>query len=154
MDIGNILMIVVIIVGVVVAGMYFLNKWSYKKMDEQQSVIERNKQSATIFIIDKNRGKVTESSLPRAVIDQMPRYSKILKMNFVKAKVGSQIVTLICEKDVYNALPVKKNVKVELAGMYITSMKGMKSKEEMKEINKAKKEKEKADKKAEKAEKK
>ena len=148
MGLGNILMILMIIVGIAAVALYFLNRWSYKRMDEQQTMIERNKQSATIFVIDKNRGKVTESSLPKAVVEQMPRYSKVLKMNFVKAKVGPQIVTLICEKDVFNALPVKKNVKVELAGIYITSMKGMKSKEEMKEIARVKKEKEKNEKKA------
>jgi len=150
MDIGNILMLVMIILGVLGAGLYFLNNWSAKKMSEQQSMLERTKQSATIFVIDKSRGKITESNLPKSVIDQVPAYSKVFKVNFVKAKVGPQIVTLICDKDVYNALPVKKNVKVEIAGIYISTMKGMKSKEEMKAIAKAKKEKEKAEKKAEK----
>ena len=147
MGFGNILIIVIGIVGIIAVAMYFLNRWSYNKMSEQQTMIDRNKQSATIFIIDKSRGKITEANFPKTVVDQMPKYSKLMKMNFVKAKVGPQIVTLMCEKDVYKALPVKKNVKVELAGIYISSMKGMKSKEEMKEIAKAKKEKEKAEKK-------
>ena len=147
MDIGNILMVLMIVVGIIAAGLYFLNSWSSKRMSEQQSLLERNKQSATIFVIDKSKSRVTESSLPKAVIEQMPRYSKIMKMHFVKAKVGPQIVTLMCDKDVYNALPMKKNVKVELAGIYISTMKGMKSKEEMKAIAKAKKEKEKTEKK-------
>ena len=147
MDLGNILMVLMIVLGVAAAGLYFLNSWSSKRMSEQQSLLERNKQSATIFVIDKSKSRVTESSLPKAVIEQMPRYSKIMKMHFVKAKVGPQIVTLMCDKDVYNALPMKKNVKVELAGIYISTMKGMKSKEEMKAIAKAKKEKEKTEKK-------
>ncbi|MDL2248195.1 hypothetical protein LJB89_00685 [Tyzzerella sp. OttesenSCG-928-J15] len=144
---GDILIIVMVVVGIIAVGIYFLNKWAYKRMDEQQTVIERTKQSATIFVIDKSRGKMSEANFPKSVVEQMPKTSKFLKMYFVKAKVGPQIVTLICEKDVFNALPVKKNVKVELAGIYITSMKGMKSKEEMKEIAQAKKEKEKAEKK-------
>ena len=60
-------------------------------------------------------------------------------MNFVKAKIGPQIMTLICDKNVYNALPLKKNVKVELAGIYISNMQGLKSKEEMKALAKEKK---------------
>jgi len=150
MDIGNILMVIMLVLGVLLVVFYFLNKWSSKKMEEQQGIIERNKQTATIFVIDKSRGKIKDANFPKSMVDQIPRYTKLMKMNFIKAKVGPQFVTLICEKDIYNAMPVKKNVKVELAGIYITSLKGMKSKEEMKAIAKAKKEKEKAEKKAEK----
>ena len=47
------------------------------------------------------------------------------KTNMVRAKVGPQIVTLLCDKPVYNVLPVKKTLKVELAGMYIIGMTGL-----------------------------
>jgi hypothetical protein len=40
---------------------------------------------------------------------------------------------------VFDALPVKKTVMVELAGMYIVGMKGMKTKKEMEAIRKARK---------------
>lgn len=43
----------------------------------------------------------------------------------MRAKVGPQIVTLMCDKPVYQVLPVKKNVKVDLAGMYIVGITGM-----------------------------
>jgi len=135
----DIILIVALVVGAVALALYLLNKWSYKKIDENQAMIERHGQTATIFVIDKSSGRLKEGMLPKAAMDQMPMHSKILKMYFVKAKVGPQIVTLICEKNVYNALPVKKNVKVEIAGIYISAMHGMKSKEEMKELKKAKK---------------
>ena len=45
-------------------------------------------------------------------------------MPLVKAKVGPQIVNLMCDKSVFEIIPVKKNVKVELAGIYIVSVKG------------------------------
>ena len=60
-------------------------------------------------------------------------------MPLVKAKVGPQIVTLISNQKVYDALPLKKNVKVELAGMYISGMQGLKTKREMQAVAKAKK---------------
>ena len=139
MGLTDILLIVLVVVAIVVVSLYLLNKWSYKKMDENQSMIERHRQSATIFVIDKSSGRLKEGMLPKAAMDQMPWHSKMMRMYFVKAKVGPQIVTLICEKDVYAALPVKKNVKVEIAGIYISSMHGMKTKEEMKAMKNAKK---------------
>lgn len=141
LGITDILLIVLVVVGVLVAAFYFLNRWSYRKMDENQAMIDRHRQSATIFVIDKSSGRLKDGVIPKAAMDQMPWHSKMMKMYFVKAKVGPQIVTLICEKDVHAALPVKKNVKVEIAGIYISSMYGMKSKEEMKALKKAKKEK-------------
>ena len=141
LGITDILLIVLVVVGVVAAAFYFLNRWSYRRMDENQAMIDRHRQSATIFVIDKSSGKLKDGMIPKVAMDQMPWHSKIMKMYFVKAKVGPQIATLICDKEVYAALPVKKNVKVEIAGIYISSMHGMKSKEEMKALKKAKKEK-------------
>ena len=139
MGITDIILIVLVVVAIVAVSLYFLNRWSYKKMDENQSMIDRHRQSATIFVIDKSSGRLKEGMLPKAAMDQMPWHSKMMRMYFVKAKVGPQIVTLICEKDVHAALPVKKNVKVEIAGIYISSMYGMKTKEEMKAMKNAKK---------------
>lgn len=150
LTLGDIILLLVLIVGAVVGILYFLNKWAYKKMGEQQEIIERTRQTVTLFVIDKKRDKVQNANLPKSVIEQMPKYSKFLKMYLVKAKIGPQILTLICDKKVFNALPVKKTVKVDLAGIYITEMKGMKTDEELKALKKAKKEKEKAAKKADK----
>ena len=133
----DILIIVGIALAAILAGLYFLNKWASKRMAGQQEMIDRNKQTVSIYVIDKKKEKATDVNLPKAVTENMPKASRFLKMPFVKAKVGPQIVTLMCEKKVYNALPVKKNVKVELAGMYIVGMKGMKTKKEMEELTKA-----------------
>ena len=46
-------------------------------------------------------------------------------MPIVKAKVGPQITTLLCDKNVYDVLPNKKTIKVELAGIYISRVIGM-----------------------------
>lgn len=138
---GDIIIIIFVVLGAVGAGLYFLNRWAYRKMDEQQNLIERNKQSLNIYVIDKKKEKAANSNLPKAALTQLPRIYKYIKMPLVKAKIGPQIMTLMCDKNVFEALPVKKNVSVELAGIYIVNMKGMKSKKEMKEIAKAKKEK-------------
>jgi len=135
----DIAIIVAIVLGVIGVGLYFFNRWASKKMVEQQELVQRNKTPMSIYVIDKKKDKVTSANLPKAAMEQMPKYTKMMKMPLVKAKVGSQIMTLMCDKDVFDALPLKKTVAVEMAGMYIVSMKGMKTKQEMSNIKKSKK---------------
>ena len=128
----DILLLAIAILAVLAGGFYFFARWSTRKVGEQQRLLESTTQALTIYVIDKKRGKIADSGLPKAVIEQMPKRANFMKMHFVKAKVGPQLMTFMCEKNVYNALPLKKNVKVDASGIYITNMKGMKSKEEMK----------------------
>jgi len=135
----DILVLVFVIVIALGAGLYFLNKWASTKMVEQQETMDRVKQMVTIFIIDKKKEKPDNSSLPKEVKAKLPKMYRLMKIPLVKAKVGAQIITLISDQKVFDALPVKKNVKVELAGMYIAGMQGLKSKKEMQILAKAKK---------------
>lgn len=148
MTFADIMLLTIIIVAVVVAGFFFLNRWAYKKMDEQQAVINQQKMTQNAYIIDKKHDKITNVHMPKVVMDNLPRRAKLMKMYFAQVKIGPQILTLICDKNVYNALPLKKSVKIEIAGLYIVNVIGMKSAEEMKAKAKEKKAKEKAEKKA------
>lgn len=139
----GVIIAVVFISALIIFGLVKLNQSALKKMDAQKTLIEQNKQTVSIFIIDKKKEKVQDSNLPKAVVAQMPKVYKFIKMHLVKAKVGSQITTLMCDKKIYNALEVNKTVKVDIAGLYISNVKGMKTDEELKKIKKAKKEKEK-----------
>lgn len=150
----DIFLLILIIVGVIFGVLYWLNKKASQKMGDQQDIIDRTKQTTSIFVLDKKRAKITEVNMPKAVTENMPKFYKYLKLNFVQAKIGPQIMTLICDKRIYNAITVKKNIKVELAGIYIVNVIGMKSKEEYKAIQKEKKAKEKLAKKQEKENKK
>jgi len=136
---GDYLFLAFIIVAVLGVGLYFLNKWASTKMVEQQETVDRVKQTVTIFIIDKKKEKPVNSTLPKEVKANLPKWYRFIKMPLVKAKVGPQIVTLISDQKVFDALPLKKNVRVELAGMYISGMQGLKTKREMQAIAKAKK---------------
>jgi len=135
---ADILLIIVAALGLIVAGLYFLNRWASKRVTDQQDMVEKTKQAASIYVIDKRRDKAANVNLPKVVMDNMPRTSKLMKMYFVKAKIGPQIMTLMCEKTVYNALDVKKTFQVELAGIYIAHVKGMKTKYELKQARKKK----------------
>jgi hypothetical protein len=135
---ADIVVIIIVVVGLLGTGLYFLNKWAAKKMSTNESLIARSKQTMSIFVIDKKFVKAKDSSLPKAVIDQLPKFYRFRKAPLVKAKIGAQLVTLMCDKNVYAALPLKKNVKVEIAGIYILSMQGMKTAKEIKAIKKNK----------------
>lgn len=149
MDIPSIILIVVAVIAILVFAFYSLNKWAAKKVNTQNELIEQYKMQQTAYIIDKKRDKITNVNMPKAVMDNIPKRATLVKMNFVKAKIGPQIVTLIAtDKNLYDALPLKKSVKVEISGLYITGMAGLKSAAEKKAIEKEKKEKAKLAKKA------
>ncbi len=137
MTAGDIILLVSFIIGAIVVGLYFLNRWATKKQSEQQSFISQNKQTLTAYVIDKKRDKIQNINMPKMVTEAMPSYSKLMKSYFVQVKVGPQIQTLMCDKHVFEAIPVKKSVKIEVAGIYIVNVVGMKSKEEMKAKKKA-----------------
>ncbi|MDR3091961.1 MAG: hypothetical protein LBU36_07255 [Clostridiales bacterium] len=125
---ADIVFLVFIIGAAVFFGLYFLNRWASSKMSGHNEIIEKTRVSASIFVISKKRGKITEAHLPQAVMAQMPKYAKFMKMHLVQAKVGPQVATLICDKNVYEVLPVKKTVKVGLSGIYITDAPGSRDK--------------------------
>ena len=83
------------------------------------------KQTVSMLIIDKKRMKIKESGLPQAVIDQTPKMMRWTKLPIVKAKVGPQVMSLVCDDKIFDNVPVKKEVKATVSGIYITSVKGI-----------------------------
>ena len=71
------------------------------------------------MVIDKKKIKLTESGLPKQAIEGVPWYLKLRKMPMAKVKIGPQFMTLLCEPKVFENLPVKKVVKLEIPGAYI-----------------------------------
>jgi len=131
MSIGWIIFIVIIaIMAIAIGVLIFLGKKAQKKQAEQQAAIEANKQSVSMLIIDKKRLKIKESGLPQSVIDQTPKYMRNTKLPVVKAKVGPQIMTLIADEKIYDSIPLKKEVKASVSGIYIIGVKGLHGKVE------------------------
>ncbi len=122
-------MIVMLIVLVVLAGiavaLYFLGKKAQKREEAQREQIDAIKQTVSMLIIDKKRMKIKESGLPQAVIDQTPKMMRWTKLPIVKAKVGPQVLSLVCDDKIFDDVPVKKEVKATVSGIYITSVKGI-----------------------------
>ncbi len=110
---------------VLIILMYRLAKKNEKKRNEQQASIDQMAQNYTMLIIDKKKLRLKESGLPQQVIDETPWYAKRSKVPVVKAKVGPKIVTLIADNDIFDMIPVKKEVKATVAGIYISDVRGL-----------------------------
>ena len=118
------LVILVILIGLLI-GLYFFGKKTQKKQEEQQAQIEASKQTVSMLVIDKKRMPLKESGLPQMVIDQTPKMMRRAKLPIVKAKVGPRIMTLICDAAIFDQIPVKKEVKATVSGIYITGVRGI-----------------------------
>lgn len=124
------IILAVLIIGLIV--LYFLGKKAQKKQDEQQEMLEANKQTVSMLIIDKKRMKIKDSGLPQMVIDQTPKIMRGSKLPIIKAKIGPQIASLICDEKIFESVPVKKEVKAVVSGIYVLDVKGLHGKTESK----------------------
>ena len=113
----------ILIVGLVV--LYFFGKRAQKKRDEQQEQMEAAKQTITMLVIDKKRLPIKQSGLPQMVIDQTPKLMRRSKLPIVKAKIGPRIMSLVADESVYDLIPVKKEIKAVVSGLYITGIKSV-----------------------------
>ena len=93
------LVVLVVLIGICV-GLYFFGKKAEKKQAEQKEQMDAVAQTVSMLVIDKKRLKL-------------------------KAKIGPKIMTLMCEEKVFEVLPVKKEAKVVLSGIYITGIKSV-----------------------------
>lgn len=125
MNFGTVLLIILLIVAAALVALYFFGRKMQRRQAETQTQMEAMKQTVSMLIIDKKKLKIKESGLPQVVIDQTPKYMRLTKYPIVKAKVGPRIMTLVADKSVWDILPVKQEVKVELSGIYITAIKSV-----------------------------
>ena len=105
--------------------LYFLGKKAQKKRDEQEAQLAANAQTVSMLIIDKKRLRLKDSGLPQVVIDQTPKMMRRSKLPIVKAKVGPKVMSLIADEAVYDLIPLKKEVKATVSGIYITKVTGV-----------------------------
>ena len=135
----DIAILIFVVLAVVILVLYLLNRWASRRMVEQQGMIEKHKATTTIYVIDKKKERAHKANFPKVVQEQLPKWNRLMKVPLVKAKVGPQIMTLMCDQRVFDVLPLKKTVKVDMAGIYIVNMKGMKTKREMQELRRSRK---------------
>lgn len=118
------LIIIAVFIGIMVA-LYFMGKKTQAKKEEQDAQMAAVAQTVSMLIIDKKKMKIKESGLPQVVIDQTPWYLRWTKLPVVKAKVGPKVMTLIADEAIFAEIPVKKEVKATVSGIYITAVRGL-----------------------------
>lgn len=139
MNVSPVTIVLLVILAVMIIGLivlYFLGKKAQKKREEQDAQLAAVAQTVTMLIIDKKRLPVKDSGLPQMVIDQTPKLMRRSKLPIVKAKVGPKIMTLIADEAIFDLIPVKKEVKATVSGIYITKVTGMRGALEKTEVKK------------------
>ncbi len=131
-----VLLVILAVLAVIIIAMYFLGKKAQKKQAEQQELLNANRQNVSMLIIDKKRIKIKDSGLPQMVIDQTPKLMRNSKLPIVKAKVGPQILSMISDEKIFDSIPVKKEVKAVISGIYILEVRGIRGKLETKPAKK------------------
>ena len=126
MTTGQIITLVVIVLLIAsIVAMYFLGKKQQKKQEEAQAQMKAMAQHVSMLVIDKKRMKIKEAGFPAVVLENVPKYLRWTKVCVVKAKVGPKIMSFMCDEKIFPLVPVKKEVKAVISGIYITDVKGM-----------------------------
>ena len=125
---SKVTIVLLIILLVLVAGLivlYFLGKRAQKKQAAQEAQIEAAKQTISMLVIDKKRLPIKDSGLPQFVIDQVPKLMRRSKLPIVKAKIGPKYNILIAKEEIFDLIPLRKEIKAQVSGLYIVGVKGI-----------------------------
>lgn len=127
-DVWVVVMLVVIVL--LVAALVALSIYGKKLQERQESSqkeLEAASQNVKLLVIDKKQMKFKDSGLPAIVLEQVPKYMRGRKVPIVKAKIGPRIMSLICEEKIFEQIPVKKEIRATISGIYIMDVKGLRA---------------------------
>lgn len=131
-----ILLVVVVILVVAYVLLYRKGKQMQEQAESSQEQMRAGSQVQSLLVIDKKKMKLQDANLPKIVMEQSKWYMKRAKVPVVKVKIGPKIVTMLCDEKVYDLIPVKKEVKAVVSGIYIMDIKGARGGVEQKEEKK------------------
>jgi len=121
-------LILAVIIVAIVAGYFFLKKKMEEKISLQKDLVDQHKVTTQILVLEKRMDKVDNANIPKNVVAQIPKIYKLKKVPIVKAKIGPQVMDLLCDEEVFEKIPEKKTINVELAGIFIAGIKSAKAK--------------------------
>jgi len=121
------LIVIAVLIGIL-AALYFVGNRMQKKQMAQKEEMQAAAQQTSMLIIDKKMMKLKDAGLPKMVMEQTPKRFRNAKMPIVKAKIGPQIINLICDDGIFDDLPTKGEVKAMVSGIYITEVKSIRGK--------------------------
>ena len=120
-----VLTVILVLVIAACIALYIFGKKAEKKQAAQKEQMEAAAQVISMLIIDKKKMKLKEAGLPAAVVESTAKYLRRTRIPVVKAKMGPRIMTLMCENKVFEVMPVKKEIKAVVSGLYITEIKSV-----------------------------
>ena len=136
MDFLTVLLIVAVVIVAIFIVLYFVGKKLQKKQADSEEQMKAIAQTFSILVIDKKKMKLSEANLPKMVLEQTPKYLRRSKVPIVKAKIGPKVMSLMCDAKIFDLIPIKKEVKAVISGIYITDVKGLRGNLEVKNIKK------------------
>ncbi len=121
----KIMLIVLVVLTIVLIALYFVGKKAEKKRAAQQQQLDAMAQQVTMLVIDKGKMRLRDAGFPTIVIENTPKYLRRSKVLVVKGKVGPKIATFMCDANIFPLIPVKKEIKATISGIYISKVRGV-----------------------------
>ena len=120
-----VLLVATLVILALLVVLYIFGNKMQKKSEETQATMQAGAQTYSILVIDKKMMKLKDAGFPKVVLDQTPKYLRGSKVPVVKAKIGPKVATLMCDAKIFDLIPVKKEVKAVMNGIYIIDVKGL-----------------------------
>lgn len=125
----SIVLIVLAVIAVILVILYFAGSKLQAKQANTDKAMQQMSMVVSLLVLDKQKLRVKDSGLMKQVQDAIPAYLRWRKFPIVKARIikanvagGAQVMSFICDPKVFKILPVKTEVKVTIAGIYITKL--------------------------------
>ena len=120
-----VLLVVLVVVIAALVALYIFGSKMQKKSEQAEADMKVGAQTYSILVIDKKMMKLKEAGFPQIVLEQTPKYLRSSKVPVVKAKIGPKVTNLMCDAKIFDLIPVKKEVKAVMNGIYIMDVKGL-----------------------------
>lgn len=118
-------LVILVVLGIACVFLYKKGKQMQEKSESTQEQMRQGAQTQSLLVIDKKKMPLKEANLPKIVLEQTPKYLRRSKVPIVKVKVGPKIISMICDDKIFDQIPVKKEVKAVINGIYIMDVKGL-----------------------------
>lgn len=120
------LLILIIVLGVIVialAVLYFVSKKAEKKQEGINDEMRKQAVPMSLFVIDKQKMRLKDAGLPKVVYENSTTLARLGKVPIVKVKAANQVMSLMCDPQVFKTILPKQEIKAQVAGLYIMSAK-------------------------------
>ena len=125
----QIVLIVLAVIAVILVILYFVGSKLQAKQVNTEKTMKQMSMVVSLLVLSKDKLHIKDSGLMKQVQDAIPAYMRWRKFPIVKARIikaniagGAQVMSFICDPKVYKVMPVKTEVKVTIADIYITKL--------------------------------